>query len=104
MITARSEPGTRLERMLACTSPDAERTIMGAVDDSHYSLVIAAAQAAGPCPPGGGGGVGPPGPRPDRGPAPDRSAGEAGHRAAGVGADLHRVPGEGRDRGIEPPR
>ena len=25
---------------------------MGAVDDSHYSLVIAAAQAAGPCPPG----------------------------------------------------
>ena len=27
--------------------------IMGAVDDSHYSLVIAAAQAAGPCPPGG---------------------------------------------------
>ena len=26
---------------------------MGAVDDSHYSLVIAAAQAAGPCPPGG---------------------------------------------------
>ena len=26
--------------------------IMGAVDNSHYSLVIAAAQAAGPCPPG----------------------------------------------------
>jgi hypothetical protein len=25
---------------------------MGAVDDSHYSLVIAAAQAAGPCPVG----------------------------------------------------
>ena len=25
---------------------------MGPVDDSHYSLVIAAAQAAGPCPPG----------------------------------------------------
>ena len=25
---------------------------MGAVDDSHYSLVAAAAQAAGPCPPG----------------------------------------------------
>ena len=25
---------------------------MGAVDDSHHSLVIAAAQAAGPCPPG----------------------------------------------------
>jgi hypothetical protein len=25
---------------------------MGGVDDSHYSLVIAAAQAAGPCPPG----------------------------------------------------
>ena len=25
---------------------------MGAVDNSHYSLVIAAAQAAGPCPPG----------------------------------------------------
>jgi hypothetical protein len=25
---------------------------MGAVDSSHYSLVIAAAQAAGPCPPG----------------------------------------------------
>ncbi|HMD94748.1 MAG TPA: hypothetical protein VKG80_19120 [Trebonia sp.] len=28
------------------------RAIMGGVDDSHYSLVIAAAQAAGPCPPG----------------------------------------------------
>jgi len=26
---------------------------MGDVDNSHYSLVIAAAQAAGPCPPGG---------------------------------------------------
>jgi len=26
---------------------------MGGVDNSHYSLVIAAAQAAGPCPPGG---------------------------------------------------
>jgi hypothetical protein len=26
---------------------------MGGVDSSHYSLVIAAAQAAGPCPPGG---------------------------------------------------
>jgi len=26
--------------------------IMGAVDNSHYSLVTAAAQAAGPCPPG----------------------------------------------------
>jgi hypothetical protein len=26
--------------------------IMGAVDNSHYRLVIAAAQAAGPCPPG----------------------------------------------------
>ena len=25
---------------------------MGGVDNSHYSLVIAAAQAAGPCPPG----------------------------------------------------
>jgi len=33
--------------MLACTIPDTERTIMGAVDDSHHSLVIAAAQAAG---------------------------------------------------------
>src|ERR1039458_10005351 len=28
------------------------RAIMGGVDTSHYSLVIAAAQAAGPCPPG----------------------------------------------------
>lgn len=28
------------------------RVIMGGVDNSHYSLVIAAAQAAGPCPPG----------------------------------------------------
>src|SRR5258708_25757546 len=25
---------------------------MGGVDNSHYSLVVAAAQAAGPCPPG----------------------------------------------------
>jgi hypothetical protein len=30
----------------------AGRAIMGAVDNSHYSLVIAAAQAAGPCPVG----------------------------------------------------
>jgi hypothetical protein len=30
----------------------ARRAIMGSVDTSHYSLVIAAAQAAGPCPPG----------------------------------------------------
>ncbi len=48
--------------------------------------------------------MGPPGAWTDRGPAPDRSAGEAGYRAAGVGADLHRVPGEGRDRGIESSR
>ncbi len=38
--------------MLAYTSPDSEPAIMGAVDDSHYRLVIAAAQAAGPCPVG----------------------------------------------------
>src|ERR1700727_820235 len=31
---------------------------MGSVDNSHYSLVIAAAQAAGPCPPGGEAGWG----------------------------------------------
>jgi hypothetical protein len=32
--------------------PSRWRAIISAVDDSHYSLVIAAAQAAGPCPPG----------------------------------------------------
>ena len=48
----RRRQGTRLERMLAYTSPDSEPAIMGVVDDSHYSLVIAAAQAAGPCPVG----------------------------------------------------
>ena len=55
VITARSVvPGlrTRQEWALASTSPDTERPIMGPVDDSHYSLVIAAAHAAGPCPPG----------------------------------------------------
>jgi hypothetical protein len=36
--------------MLAYPSTDSEPAIMGAVDDTHYSLVIAAAQAAGPCP------------------------------------------------------
>ena len=48
----RRRQGTRLERTLAYTSPGSEPAIMGAVDDSHYSLVIAAAQAAGPCPVG----------------------------------------------------
>jgi hypothetical protein len=51
-FTGRRRQGTRPERMLAYTSPDSEPAIMGAVDDSHYSLVIAAAQAAGPCPVG----------------------------------------------------
>jgi hypothetical protein len=36
----------------AVANTEPGRAIMGGVDTSHYSLVTAAAQAAGPCPPG----------------------------------------------------
>ena len=42
----------RLRAVAGRALMSARRTIMGAVDNSHYSLVIAAAQAAGPCPAG----------------------------------------------------
>jgi hypothetical protein len=42
----------RLQAVAGRPLMSARRPIMGAVDNSHYSLVIAAAQAAGPCPPG----------------------------------------------------
>ena len=49
---------------------------MGAVDNSHYSLVIAAAQAAGPCPPG------------------DEAA--WGRRVHGLTVDLHLIAQQAR--------
>jgi len=73
------------------------------VDNTHYSLVIAAAQAAGPCPPGDEAG---PGAARVQGLTVDlhliaQAGPRAGHRAAGVSPDLHRVSlEEGRDRGV----
>jgi hypothetical protein len=49
---------------------------MGGVDNSHYSLVIAAAQAAGPCPPG------------------EEAA--WGHRVHGLTVDLHLIAQQAR--------
>jgi len=49
---------------------------MGAVDTSHYSLVIAAAQAAGPCPPG--------------------EEAEWGRRVHGLTVDLHLIAQQAR--------
>jgi len=48
--SARSSSST--DAAAAQASESFQRAIMGGVDTSHYSLVIAAAQAAGPCPPG----------------------------------------------------
>src|ERR1019366_7127781 len=52
------------------------RAIMGGVDNSHYSLIIAAAQAAGPCPPG------------------DEAA--WGRRVHGLTVDLHLIAQQAR--------
>ncbi len=49
---------------------------MGGVDNTHYSLVIAAAQAAGPCPPG------------------DEAA--WGRRVQGLTVDLHLIAQQAR--------
>src|ERR1700751_3476004 len=90
---------------------------MGPVDDSHYSLVIAAAQAAGPCPPGGGRPPPPPGPgtappimgpgdashyslviaaAQAAGPCPPGEEAAWGRRVHGLTVDLHLIAHEAK--------